>query len=58
MGNDVMLHCDSQFGKTHKHILKFETMNTLVQKYGMFIYIGNLKVRDCSVLDREIVILM
>lgn len=58
MGYDVMmLHNDSQFGKTHKHILNFETANTLVQEYSVFIHLGNLKVRHCNVLDRELVIL-
>ncbi|CAN0135320.1 unnamed protein product [Bubo scandiacus] len=32
-------------------------MNTLVQEYSAFIHMGNVKVRLCAILDRELVIL-
>lgn len=52
-----MMYNDGQFGKTHKHMLNFETMNTLVQDYRVFFLMGNLNVRHCAVLGRDLLIL-
>lgn len=53
----MILHNDSQFSKTHKHIHNFEATNSLVQECSVLIHMGNLKVRYCTVLDRELVVL-
>lgn len=34
----MMLYNVGQFGKTHKHVLNFETMNTLVKDQSVFPY--------------------
>lgn len=46
-----MLYNDAHFGKTHKHMVNFETMNIIVQDCRVFFHIGNLNVRHCAVLD-------
>lgn len=53
----MILYNNSQFGKTQKHMVDFETMNTLVQDYRVFFHMGNLNVRHCVLLDRDLVIL-
>lgn len=52
-----MLPYDSKFDRRHKHAFDFETTNTLVQEYSVLISTDNLKVRHCTVLDRELVTL-
>lgn len=34
----MMLYNVGQFAKTHEHMINFETMNTLVQDYGVFFF--------------------
>lgn len=53
----MILHNDSQFSKTHKHIHNFGATDSLVQEYSVLIHMGNLKVRYCTVLDRELIVL-